>query len=543
MEILARRRNMKHEIVGIKLRLTVAVLALTVASSAQQTLPQANPAVTGKGTVDFIPMWDTTSDIINSVMFQKGSAIGIGTTAPAATLDVNGKGDIRDTLTLFPKSTDNTLAVNGTFFKISNTGAVTFIPGQKFPGTGTITGITTAAGSGLSGGGTTGTLSLKVPAAGITNAMLQNSKITLNANSAGGITAPGAMTLGGTSTIGLVPCAAKQVLQYSGTVWTCSNAGTGTITGITTAAGSGLAGGGTSGTLNLTVAAGGITNAMLAHSSLTVAAGPGVSVSGGGPVSLGGTVTVKNTGVLSVASGTGLTDTGGQNPVLAIDTSVVPTLSGVNSFTGFSDFDGNEPQWEVEVSNAGAGRAIIASNTSVDSTHPTLLLTNHDSTSAGDLVFDAVGPSFGGECSIDVTGNLFCTGTLAIATKAADNHRVGVFGVQSPENWIEDFGSASLSGGFATITLDPGFVETVDSSKADYHVFLTPAGECEGLYVAGRTATSFQVRELRRGSSNVQFDYRIVAHRKGLETARLPELNMGTANPVPQQDGHLAGSR
>jgi hypothetical protein len=196
-------------------------------------------------------MWDSASDIINSVMFQKTSLIGIGTTAPAATLDVNGKGDVRDTLTLFPKSTDNTLAVSGTSFKISSTGAVTFISGQKFPGTGTITGITTASGSGLAGGGTSGTLSLKVPALGITNAMLQNSKVTLNANSAGGITAPGAMTLGSTMTIGLKPCAASQILQFSGTVWNCASAGTGTITGVF--AGTDLTGGGTLGnvTLNL----------------------------------------------------------------------------------------------------------------------------------------------------------------------------------------------------------------------------------------------------------------------------------------------------
>src|SRR5580700_5907033 len=120
---------MKHEIVQIRLSLTVAVLALTVAGSAQ-VLPLANPAVTGKGTVGNIPMWDTTSDIINSVMFQKSLAIGIGTTVPAAILDVNGNGAIRDTLTLFPKGTDNTLAVNGTAFKISNTGLVTFITGQ-----------------------------------------------------------------------------------------------------------------------------------------------------------------------------------------------------------------------------------------------------------------------------------------------------------------------------------------------------------------------------------------------------------------------------
>jgi hypothetical protein len=64
-----RRGNMKHEIVGIRLSMTVAVLAWTVAGSAQQTSNIANPAVTGKGTVGNIPMWDTTSDIVNSVMF------------------------------------------------------------------------------------------------------------------------------------------------------------------------------------------------------------------------------------------------------------------------------------------------------------------------------------------------------------------------------------------------------------------------------------------------------------------------------------------
>jgi hypothetical protein len=219
------------------------------AGAQKNSVPPANPAVTGKGVVDFIPMWDTTSDIVDSIIFQKTSEIGINTKTPAATLDVNGKMDIRDTLTLFPKSTDSTLAINGTAFKIDQTGNVTFITGQTFPGAGTITGITTASGSGLSGGGTTGNLSLSVPSAGITNTMLKNSTVTLNANTAGGITTPGAMTLGSTYTIGLQPCSANQVLQYVGTAWTCSNAGAGTVTGVT--AGTDLTGGGTSGTVTL----------------------------------------------------------------------------------------------------------------------------------------------------------------------------------------------------------------------------------------------------------------------------------------------------
>jgi hypothetical protein len=218
-------------------------------NGAGKAAPPANPAVTGKGTLNYIPLWDSASDIVNSVMFQKSSDIGISTTTPAAPLDVNGKTDVRDTLTLFPKSTDNTLAVNGTSFKVSSAGLVTFISGQTFPGAGTITGITTSTGSGLSGGGTTGTLSLKVPSAGITNAMLQNSKVTLNASTAGGLTVPGAMTLGNTYTIGLKTCSTNQVLQYNGSAWNCATAGTGTITGVT--AGTDLTGGGTTGTVTL----------------------------------------------------------------------------------------------------------------------------------------------------------------------------------------------------------------------------------------------------------------------------------------------------
>jgi hypothetical protein len=40
--------------------------------------PLANPAVTGKGVVDFIPMWDSTSDIVDSLIFQKSSQVGRG---------------------------------------------------------------------------------------------------------------------------------------------------------------------------------------------------------------------------------------------------------------------------------------------------------------------------------------------------------------------------------------------------------------------------------------------------------------------------------
>jgi hypothetical protein len=128
-------------------------------------------------------MWDSSSDIVDSLIFQKSLQIGINTTAPAATLDVNGKGDLRDTLTLFPKGTDPTLAVNGTTFKVDQTGKVTFISSQKFPGTGSITGVT--AGTDLVGGGTSGKVTLyldttKVPQLNASNDFSGNQFVTGN---------------------------------------------------------------------------------------------------------------------------------------------------------------------------------------------------------------------------------------------------------------------------------------------------------------------------------------------------------------------------
>jgi trimeric autotransporter adhesin len=117
----------------------------TSTPAAKAPIAEANPAVTGKGVANFVPLWNTASDIVDSLIFQKSSSLGISTKTPAATLDVNGKGDVRDTLTLFPKGSDPTLAVNGTTFKVDSTGKVTFVSGQTFPGKGSVTSVALAA--------------------------------------------------------------------------------------------------------------------------------------------------------------------------------------------------------------------------------------------------------------------------------------------------------------------------------------------------------------------------------------------------------------
>jgi hypothetical protein len=71
-----------------------------------------------------------------------------------------------------------------------------------------------------------------------------------------------------------------------------------------------------------------------------------------------------------------------------------------------------------------------------------------------------------------------------------------------------------------TVAMDPRFAGIVNTG-VEYHVFLTPNGNCKGLYVASKSANGFEVRELGDGGSSVGFDYRIVAKRAGHETERL----------------------
>ena len=214
----------------------------TPAAVVTESAPPAG-SVTGTGTVNFVPLWTSTSNIGNSVLFQSGSGstakIGINTSTPASTLDVKGGGTIRGTLILpatgtatatvgktsFPidltasafsssagtavnqvfqwqaePTGNNTASPSGTLnllfgsgstkpaetgLKLSSKGLFTFATGQTFPGTGkgTITGV--SAGTDLTGGGTSGAVTLnldtnKVPQLNTENNFTANQTITGN---------------------------------------------------------------------------------------------------------------------------------------------------------------------------------------------------------------------------------------------------------------------------------------------------------------------------------------------------------------------------
>jgi hypothetical protein len=153
-----------------------------------------------------------------------------------------------------------------------------------------------------------------------------------------------------------------------------------------------------------------------------------------------------------------------------------------------------------------------------------MILQNQTSDSTFGTLFLAYDENTAGSCTIDVIGDVTCSGVFTGGAPVEGGKRkVGMPSVGATESWFEDAGSGELSGGSTTVQLDSLFVQTVNTG-VEYHVFLTPKGDCEGLYVSNETPQGFEVHELRHGHSNIAFDYRIMAKRKGYENVRMADV-------------------
>lgn len=118
------------------------------------------------------------------------------------------------------------------------------------------------------------------------------------------------------------------------------------------------------------------------------------------------------------------------------------------------------------------------------------------------------------------SGNFACSGTKSAVVRTSKGP-TEMYAVESPNNWFEDFGEGKLVNGRCHIELDPMFLETVTINKSNpIRVFVTLNGDCKGIYVQKGT-NGFDVIELDGGNSNVAFDYRVIAKRKGYEQTRM----------------------
>jgi hypothetical protein len=130
-----------------------------------------------------------------------------------------------------------------------------------------------------------------------------------------------------------------------------------------------------------------------------------------------------------------------------------------------------------------------------------------------------------------IQGSYTATGAKSAAVPHPDGSHRRMYCQESPEPWFEDFGRAQLVTGRADVRLDRDFALLVRAE--DYLVFLTPEGDCRGLYVSARSPTGFEVRELAGGTASLAFGYRVVAKRKDLPGPRLARVPMPERVELP----------
>jgi hypothetical protein len=129
------------------------------------------------------------------------------------------------------------------------------------------------------------------------------------------------------------------------------------------------------------------------------------------------------------------------------------------------------------------------------------------------------------EGNVAVKGNFTVfNGAKSAAVQHPDGSYRRLYALESPESWFEDFGRGEMIDGRAQIDLDPDFAALVLSDS--YHVFLTPEGDSNGLYVNSRTPRGFVVQEQQGGRSSLQFSYRVVAKRKDIPGERLAKVEV-----------------
>lgn len=263
--------------------------------------------------------------------------VGIGTPAPAYTLDVQG---------------------NGRF-----TQPITFASGQTFPGAGTVTSM--GSGAGLTGGPikTSGTLS--VVTGGVTNAMLANPSLTVGAGT--DLTGGGPVALGGSVTLNLDTTKVPQLAAaniFTGNQTVNGNVGaTGVISGAGFLIGSDLFAFGSKAN----------SNAFLGFSGNTTMTG-GVNTAVGVGALLGNTTDSWNTAIGHAALLSN--NTGGNNTAMGDTALRFNTTGSNNTATGAGALWSNQSSsdntangtYALYANTTGGGNTAIGSNALQNST-------------------------------------------------------------------------------------------------------------------------------------------------------------------------------
>ncbi|MBI5218024.1 MAG: hypothetical protein HY958_03745 [Bacteroidia bacterium] len=148
----------------------------------------------------------------------------------------------------------------------------------------------------------------------------------------------------------------------------------------------------------------------------------------------------------------------------------------------------------------------------------------------------AYNPTTSSGYAVYYSGNLGGSGSKNCVVRTSQGPKA-LYCIESPENYFEDYGASKLVNGQAVINIDPLFLETIVIDESHpFMVYIQLTGEnTNGVYVE-KHKDYFKVIENNHGTSNITFDWRLVAKRKGFEDLRLKETPEAYSDPALYPD-------
>ncbi len=168
---------------------------------------------------------------------------------------------------------------------------------------------------------------------------------------------------------------------------------------------------------------------------------------------------------------------------------------------------------------------VSASSPSSQATGATSLWVGDNGNSGQNLIIADNGGT--DEMSLDNSGNLVIAGSLT-------QNGTPLISTPAGGPQIESVGDGQLSNGSANVTIDPAFAKHLDTSRT-YHVFLTPNGDSNGLYVTGKTQHG--IHRAREPPRHVLDRVRL-PHRRYATPHRSRQLDPGSFAPAAPGSAH-----
>lgn len=308
--------------------------------------------------------------------------------------------------------TQNATYVAGVYGSTTSSGTPVLVDSTGHLGTGgggvigSITGI--SAGAGLTGGGTSGNVSLSIPNGAVTNAMLANPSLTVAAGSGVTVTGASPIALGGTTTVSLATntCAVGSAVTAHPFTCTAFPAfGANTFTGTQTMPAVAVSG---NATVSGPVVAGGSSSFGSTSASAIGVTGVGVSVgvSGTGATGVLGS---GNVGISGSGTQYGIAGSSSNGDGVFGSTSSGYGVVGADGFTGSG---GNAPA-SAGVIGLGTTTGVVGVSASTSASNAAGVFVNINPFNTGNLLLGVYNGT--NEFTVDAKGDVTANGNVAAA--------------------------------------------------------------------------------------------------------------------------------